>query len=52
MLSFLIITGISKDDAKRAPMCTRERTICGCRSKKCDGGEYVTFLKTAKNYFA
>ena len=45
-LSFLKITGISKDDAKRAPMCTRERTICGCRSKKCDGGEYVTFLKT------
>ena len=52
MLIFLKITGISKEDAKRAPMCTRERTICGCRSKKCDGGEYVTFLITAKNYFA
>ena len=37
------ITGLSKDDAKRAPMCTRERTICECRSKKCESGKYVTF---------
>ena len=33
---FLKITGISRSDAKRAPKCTRERTICGCRSKKCE----------------
>ena len=52
MLCFLKITGISRNDAKRAPKCTRERSICGCRSKKCESGEYVTFLKTAKNYFA
>ena len=39
------ITGLSKNDAKRAPMCTRERTICGCRSDKCESGngKYVTF---------
>ena len=31
-----IIPGLTMDDAKRAPICTRERTICTCRSSVCE----------------
>ena len=31
-----IIPGLTMNDAKRAPICTRERTICHCRTSTCE----------------
>ena len=42
------IPGLTTDDAKKAPLCTRESSMCKCRSDKCESKQYV-FFSSDKN---
>ena len=42
ILTLILLSGLDKDDAMRAPLCTRANSICQCRNKLgCESGKYV-----------
>ena len=46
IITLILLSGLSANDAMRAPICTRANSICKCRAKHCESGKYAYFRFT------